>query len=142
MNGPRFFRYFLSSSIVALTLFLSYPLSTVSAATIKEDLDNGCRISIAGFEGVPTIGCLAQVIVNVVQWAYGFSLIAGMAYFIFGGITFMMAQDEKGIKAGRDKMVWALFGFVFIVVSFLLVRVALLLLGFPDLINNFGLFVK
>lgn len=126
-------------SEVAFFVLLS---SSVFAETIGANPDIGCRIEIDGFNGVPTIGCLAQVIVNVVQWAYGFSLIAGMAYFIFGGITFMMAQDEKGIKSGRDKMIWAIFGFVFIVVSFLLVRVVFLLLGLPDLTQNFSLFVK
>jgi hypothetical protein len=70
-----------------------------------------------------------------------FSLFVPMGYFIFGGITFMMAQDDKGIKSGRDKLVWAVLGFVFIVISFLLVRVIFMFLGLPDIINNFSLFV-
>lgn len=131
---------------IGLAFFLwvaFYVLSPISvfADTLTENTNIGCRIAIESFTDVPSLGCLAQVVVNGVQWAYGFSLIAGMAYFIFGGITFMMAQDEKGIKAGRDKMVWAVFGFIFIVVSFLAVRVFFLLLGFPDLVNNFSLFV-
>ncbi len=135
-------------SSVLLTVFLSslvcFKLSVlpVFAAPLAPKDDIGCRIEINSFSGVPTLGCMAQVIANVIQWAYGFSLIAGMAYFIFGGITFMMAQDEKGIKSGRDKMIWAILGFVFIVVSFLLVRVVFLLLGLPDLTQNFSLFVK
>lgn len=143
----KYLKPFLTSSLlvfvllVGLTLFLSSQ-HPVFADTIKDDADVGCRTSIDGYEGVLTIGCLASVLVNAVRWAYGFSLVAGMAYFIFGGITFMMAQDDKAIKTGRDKMMWAVFGFVFIVVSFLLIRTVLLLLGLPDLVNNFSFFVK
>jgi hypothetical protein len=122
-------------------LFFSFLAIPVNAAPLSPNPDIGCTVSVAGFDGVPSFGCLAQVIVNVIQWAYGFSLLAAMGYFIFGGITFMMAQDDKGIKSGRDKLVWAVLGFVFIVISFLLVRVIFMFLGLPDIINNFSLFV-
>lgn len=136
-----FFRFFFGV-LFLLFLFFNFSLSSVFAETLSNKPEIGCQIDINSFTGVPTIGCLAQVLVNVVQWAMGFSLLAGMGYFIFGAITFMMAQDEKGVKAGRDKMVWSVLGFVFIVISFLLIRVVLLLLGFPDIINDFSFFVK
>ncbi len=143
----KFFSSFFSRATLAkltfslwLSLIFFCAPQITFAALIKEDPDIGCRISINSVDAL-SFGCLAQMIVNAVQWAYGFSLLAGMGYFIFGGITFMMAADEKGIKAGRDKMIWAVLGFVFIVVSFLIVRVILLLLGIPDLLNNFSLFV-
>lgn len=132
-------------SLIVFWVFFLFVIShqmPVFAETLSNKPEIGCQVDINSFTGVPTIGCLAQVLVNVVQWALGFSLLAGIGYFIFGGITFMMAQDEKGIKAGRDKMMWSIFGFVFIVVSFLLLRFVFLILGFPDMINNFSFFVK
>lgn len=132
-----------------LFLFIFLPVLLVTPKAFAAEIGTGgvaseevgCRTVINGFEGVPTIGCFAEVLVNGVLWAYGFSLIAGVGYFAFGAIQYMFSQDDKGIKAARDRMIWAVLGFVFIIVSFLLVRVGFLLLGLPDITKSFSFFI-
>lgn len=109
-------------------------------ALITTNEAQGCNTSLGG-QDVLSLGCAAQIIVNVINLALEFSAVVAVLFFLYGAFKFITAGgDDKAIKTGRDLMLYSVIGAGFIMLTFLIINVLTGTLGIPDLIGNFSLY--
>lgn len=101
---------------------------------LKENLSEGCQI--AG--DVPSLGCLSQVVVNVVNVLFTFLGAAALLYLLFGAIKFVTSRgDQKALQSARGTMTYAMIGLIVILLSYTLINFVTKSLGLPSVLDNF-----
>jgi len=97
------------------------PLATLAAddAKNKAILSNPIRAAT-----------VTQVLVNLIQWLLGISAIIAMLALIAGAMRFILAMGkEQEIVKAKSIMLWAIAGFVLIILAFVIVNVVPRVLG-------------
>ena len=73
---------------------------------------------------------VTQVLVNLIQWLLGISAIIAMLALIVGAMRFILAMGkEQEIVKAKSIMLWAIAGFVLIILAFVIVNVVPRVLG-------------
>lgn len=76
------------------------------------------------------LGYLVGKLIPVILIFAGFLL---LLYLLYGGFALITSGgDPKGLQAGRNKILFALVGFIIIFVAYWLVEIAGLVLGIPS----------
>lgn len=81
---------------------------------------SGCVSS----EGVATLACIPIVVQNIVNFLVLFAGIVAVFLIVWAGYKFVMSEgDPEKITSARKTLTYAIFGFVFVLMSFLLLNV-------------------
>jgi hypothetical protein len=80
--------------------------------------------------------CLEAVFANIISLLVSFAGLALFGMFLVGGFTYLTAGDnaEKAGKA-RQTMFWAIMGIVFMILSYIILRLIAWFTGQPDLLE-------
>ena len=73
--------------------------------------------------GTGTIGGILTTIYNIMNFLIPMFIVAGVLFFIWGVVQYVIANSEDAKKAGRDHMIWAVIGLFVITAVFGLVAV-------------------
>lgn len=125
------------------TLGMFWLISTPVIAQAEDRLvandSQGCIII---GQGVPSLGCLSQVIQNVISVAFIFLGAVCLIFLMFGAIKFIFSRgDPKAIQKAKGTITYAIMGTIFVVLSFAAVELITHMLGIKtDLLQNFGIF--
>lgn len=133
---------------IFLTFYLSNFLSPAYAiGPIQSDLTHGCTLlglagtGASGIADVPSLGCLSQVVVNVVEVAFMFAGFAALIFLIYGAIRFTISRgDAKALQSAQKTITFALLGLIVIVTAYALIGIFTGTLGLPDILKNFTLY--
>ena len=97
----------------------------------------GCDIQ----QGAPSLGCLAQIIPNVINYLFMFLGAVAVIFLLFGALKFVISRgDPKALQSARGTMTYAVIGLVVILLSFAIIQIITNLLGLPSILNNFSLY--
>ena len=73
--------------------------------------------------GVPTLSCLPPLITGFINWAIIFAGIVAIIIIIYGGYKYINSGgDPKQADIARKTLIYAVFGLLFIFMSFFIVR--------------------
>lgn len=98
---------------------------------------SGCEI----IGDVPSLGCLAGVIVNVINIALTFVGTAVLAYFLYGCVLIIISRgDPKGQEKGKKTITYAIFGLIAVFSIFILSNIISTALGVPNPLSGFTVF--
>ncbi|MCL4390153.1 MAG: hypothetical protein M1484_02650 [Patescibacteria group bacterium] len=90
---------------------------------------------------VPSLGCLSQIIFNVVGDALLFIGIVTLIFLIYGSIRFVLSRgDPKALEAAQKTMTYAVLGMALVVGSFFVVNIITTTLGLPNILEQFTIF--
>lgn len=114
---------------------------------MKEEPLAGCVFTIKDSAGkvlasdVPSLACLAQIVTNVIGFAFMFLGAVTLLMLLWGSIRFITsAGDPKAILAARQTMMYAIIGAVVVLMAFVLVNIVTTTLGGPDILTGFTLY--
>lgn len=88
------------------------------------------------FNDVPTLLCLGQILVRIVDVLLLFSGLAFTILFLWGCLRFIISQgDPKAVGAAKNSITYAIIGLIIIILSFALVKFAGNFLGVTSMSN-------
>lgn len=136
-------KVFSVAALVAARLYLA-----PTALAVTEDQPNGCffktSLSYAGPGAVAmSLGCLAQIIINIIDLALSFLGAVALLFLIFGAIKFVISRgDPKALEEAQKTMTYAVLGVVIVLGSFILINIVSTALGYPNILTQFTLFLS
>ena len=65
--------------------------------------------------GVPGLGGIICTIQQLLNSSISVLIALGVVYFVWGVVTYVIANEEEAKKAGRDRMIFGLIGLVVII---------------------------
>ena len=105
---------------------------------MQERPEQGC-VFLNG--DVPSLGCLAQIIVNIINFAFVFLGAVTILILLFGAIKFITsAGDPKAIQGAQKTMTYAIVGAIVVLASFIIINIFTTALGLPSLLQNFSIY--
>lgn len=120
----------------ALLVNLFNPNFVYAQAPSRSDLDSWIQTTLPNFAGGATV---ADVISALLPYIYGLAGLAILLYAVYGGFQIMTSQgDPKQMAQGRDKITYAVVGFVVMAVSYLIVQLVGRVLDIQQIIDIFG----
>lgn len=135
-------------SVVLLSYWITKFIFVSPVFALETKPAEGCVLEVADqgtgvvYKGVPSIGCLAQIVVSVINFAFVFLGAAAIIYLLFGAIKFVISRgDQKALQSARNTMTYAVIGVVFILLSYAIIAAISKALGL-DLLSNFTLYQK
>lgn len=124
--------------ILLFFIQIGSPGRVFAADRITGNDSQGCVV-LAG--GVPSLGCLSQVIANIISVAFIFLGATCLVFLLLGAIKYIFSQgDPKAIQKAKGTITYAIMGTVFVALSFLIVETLAHLLGFPSFLNGFTVY--
>ena len=91
---------------------------------------------------VPSLGCLAVVISNVIGIMLTFVGAAALIYLLYGSILFVISRgDPKAIEKAKKTMTYAIFGVLAVFGIFIATAILSTAIGIPNPLQNFSLYV-
>ena len=100
---------------------------------------NGVTTTVAS--DVPSFGCLAGIVSNIVGKAFLFLGLVTIVFLFVGAIQFIISRgDPKGIEKAQKTMTYAIIGAIVVMGSFILIEIVLKALSLPDLLTGFTLY--
>jgi len=101
----------------------------------------GCTTTIGSYTDVPSLGCLANTVSNIINYALGILGAVTLLMLMWGAVKFVISSgDPKAIQSAQKTMTYAVIGAVFVLGSFILVNVVLTALGLPNALTNFSFY--
>lgn len=89
----------------------------------------------------PSLACLAQIIVNIINLAFMFLGAVTLLMLLFGSIKFITSSgDPKALQGAQKTMTYAITGAVVVMMAFVLVNLATQTLGLGTILDKFTLF--
>lgn len=102
---------------------------------MKEDLATGCVLKNGN---IPSLGCLAQIITNIIGLAFMFLGAVTVLLLMWGAVKFIISSgDPKAIQGAQKTIEFAIIGAVVVILSFVLVNIVTTALGLPNILTNF-----
>lgn len=108
-------------------------------------LDQGCVLSPSpnptGKADIPSLGCLAQIVTNVIGIAFLFLGAVTVLFLLWGAIRFVISRgDPKGIQEAQKTMTYAIIGTVVVLGTFILINMVTTAFGLPNILTSFTFF--
>ncbi|OGM59169.1 hypothetical protein A3A75_03045 [Candidatus Woesebacteria bacterium RIFCSPLOWO2_01_FULL_39_10] len=89
--------------------------------------------------GLTNICSVGNIVAALLPYIFGIVGFLILIYIVMGGYQILTSQgDPKGIAAGREKIMYAIVGFIVIFVAFWIVQLVARILNLPPIINVFG----
>jgi hypothetical protein len=90
---------------------------------------------------IPSLGCLAQVIVRVINFTLMFLEAVLVIMILWGAVRFITSTgDPKAIESARKTITYAIIGAVIVALSFVLVNLVTTALGLPNILTQFSFY--
>jgi hypothetical protein len=129
------------TTVAILVLTISNPIG-VSAATAPtsappsaSEFDTWKGATVPNFTNA-TIGDIISALLPYIFGIAGFLL---LLYIVLGGYQVLVSQgDPKQMAAGREKITWAIVGFIVLFSAFWIVQLAGRILNIQQIIDIFG----
>lgn len=87
---------------------------------------------------VPSLGCLAQVVANVINIAFMFLGAMCLIFLMYGALLFILSRgDQKALQKAQGTMTYAVVGTIFVALSFAIVTAIATALGYPTFLTDF-----
>ncbi len=129
-----FTSYGIKKNLLKLSLFIFFALVALSPVFVSAQFENDPEGGInqlppTGIVGTPPVcngSGLAQIICNIQELLNSLIpllLALGMVYFVWGVVSYVIADGEEAKKQGRDRMIYGIIGFAVILSVWGLVRV-------------------
>ncbi|OGM15794.1 hypothetical protein A2V56_01060 [Candidatus Woesebacteria bacterium RBG_19FT_COMBO_42_9] len=92
----------------------------------------------AGFDFNQSL-TLGQIISSLIPYIFVIAGLLLLLYLVFGGFGLMTSRgDPKAVAAAKEKITFAVAGFVIIFVSYWIVQIVGQILGIQDILDIFG----
>lgn len=99
----------------------------------------GCFVTS---DNVPTLGCLATVVMNVINVAFLFLGAVCIIFLLYGSLLLVLSRgDQKALQKAKGTITYAVIGTVFVLSTFLIVNTFAYFLGIPNLFTTFSFYV-
>lgn len=133
--------YLLTASLFFhLLLFTFRVQSALALETIIEDSGQGCEFAGASND-VPSLGCLSQIVVNVVEVMFLFLGAISLLLIFYSAIRFIIARgDPKAIQTAQKTLTYAIIGTVLVLLAFVVVNTFTTMLGLSTNFLNFSVY--
>lgn len=104
--------------------------------------EQGCVLSpAAGFNDIPSLGCLAQIVANLVSLAFTFLGAVTLLLLLWGAVRFILSRgDPKAIQEAQKTMTYAIIGAVIVVLAFVLITIITSTFGLDNILTNFSFY--
>ncbi|MBI4099633.1 hypothetical protein HY440_01355 [Candidatus Microgenomates bacterium] len=103
-------------------------------AVIVNNAASGCEIK----GDVPSLGCLSQVVTNIIYYLFAFLSAVALLFLLYGAIKFVVSRgDQKALQSARGTMTYAVIGLVLILLSYSIILLITNALGLPNILQNF-----
>lgn len=90
---------------------------------------------------VPSLGCLGQIVSNVIGIAFMFLGLVTILFLMWGAIKFILSRgDPKGLQEAQKTMTYAIIGAVVVIMSFALINIVITALNLPNILTGFTFF--
>ncbi|MBI3559399.1 hypothetical protein HY085_03290 [Candidatus Gottesmanbacteria bacterium] len=131
------FFFFLPLPVLAYNIDL--PGCTQTVMKPDPNNPNGPPIEIPGIsKDVPSLGCLAQIVSNVIGIAFLFLGAVTVLFLLWGAIRFVISRgDPKGIQEAQKTMTYAIIGAVVVLGAFILINMVTTAFGLPNILTSF-----
>lgn len=136
-------RVFSVAALVAAGLYLA-----PTAWAVTEDRSSGCFFKTSPTFGgsgevAMSLGCLTQIIVNIINLALSLLGTVALLFLLFGAIKFVISRgDPKALEEAQKTMTYAVLGVVVVLGSFILINIISTALGYPNILTQFTLFLS
>ena len=127
--------------LITLLLILTFAfilpnLRSVSAqAPSAGDFTSWMQVTIPNFAG----GTVGQIISALLPYIFGLAGFLILLYIVLGGYQVLVSQgDPKQMAAGREKITYAIVGFIVIFTAYWLVQLIARILNIQRIIEIFG----
>lgn len=105
----------------------------------------GCVLGPTGsaVNDVPSLACLAQVVINIINFAFMFLGVVTLLMLLFGSIKYITSGgDPKALQGAQKTITYALIGAVVVMLSFVLINVVTTALGLSssNILSNFSFY--
>ncbi|MDD5749405.1 MAG: hypothetical protein PHO91_01295 [Patescibacteria group bacterium] len=105
----------MKKKIIILAIFLLFPIYSAIAISVPNPL--------------PNVNSIPDLIANFIRAILGIVGALSLFFVFQGGITWMTSRGNADkVKAGRDTMLWAIFGLVAVFLSYFVINVVLTIL--------------
>jgi hypothetical protein len=125
-------------TLIVLFVFLasaSEVNKVLAQAPSQADLNSWIFASMPSLAGL-TVG---QIISRFLPYIFGLAGFAVLIYAVFGGFQVMNSQgDPKQMAQGREKITYAVVGFIIMAVAYLIVQLIGRVLGIEQIITIFS----
>lgn len=90
---------------------------------------------------VPSLGCLAGVIISVINFATAFLASVTAIIFLAGALKYVISRgDPKALESAQKTMTYAIFGFLLVFATFIIINFITTALGLGNILTNFTLY--
>lgn len=91
---------------------------------------------------VPSLGCLADIIIKIINLAFGFLGFVTLVFIIWGAIKYIIARgDQKGVQGAKNTITYALIGAALVLGSYIIINIVFVqVLGLPDPVSGFKIY--
>lgn len=118
-------------------IFLIITAFPAPVYALQEDATQGCVIT----GGAPSLGCLSQIVVSVINYLFMFVTAVTIIFLLFGAFKFVISRgDPKALQSARGTMTYAIVGMIIIFFSFAIVQIITQMLGLPSFLTNFTIY--
>lgn len=108
---------------------------------ITENALQGCVIFDPGGQAIPSLGCLTQVIVNVIQILLMFLGVIAILFIFYAALRFILSRgDPKAIQNAQKTLTYAVLGTILIVLAYAIISIFTSSFGLPLILQNFGIY--
>ena len=92
---------------------------------------------------IPSLGCLADTLTNLVNVAFLFLGAATVLFLIYGAIRFVISRgDQKAVQSAKNTITYSIIATVLVLGIYIIINAVTKTLGLPSLLNNFTFYQK
>ena len=107
---------------------------------MKEIPEQGCVFRNGD---IPSLGCLTQVITNIIGVAFAFLGAVTLLMLLWGAIKFITSSgDPKAVQSAQKTITFAIIGAVVVLSAYILVSIVAAAFGIPSPLERFTLYVS
>ncbi len=91
----------------------------------------------------PSLACLIQIVVNIINFALMFLGVVTLLMLLFGAIKFITSSgDPKAIQGAQKTMTYAIIGAIVVMMAFVLINIVTNALGLSssNILSNFSFY--
>lgn len=106
--------------------------------------EQGCFLTgiDKGPQDIPSLGCLAQVVVSIISFALGLLGALTIIFFLLGCLRLVISRgDAKGLEGAKKTITYALMGFFLVFFSLLIINFVSTSLGLGNILTKFTLYI-
>lgn len=116
-------------TVLSLSVIFAGPIQAVDPTSPQDSSKESSACSTGAGQLCDPLGAggnFTTVANRIIKYAIGLVGVLALIAFVWGGIEWMISGgDSKKIQKGKDMMIWAVFGMVFIFGSYALINLVL-----------------